>query len=109
MAYDEQLAARISRKLGRRSGITEKKMFGGVAFLIDGNMCCGVLNRDLVLRLGPPEVPRALTQPHTRAFDVTGRPMKGWIVVAAEGIAEDVALSRWLKAALRFAATLPAK
>jgi hypothetical protein len=76
MAFDENLAARIRAHLGQRTGVTERKMFGGIIFMLQGNMCCGVHRRALIVRLGPEEASGALAEPHTRVFDLTGRPMK---------------------------------
>ncbi len=109
MAYDETLAVRVRKALGRKSGLTEKKMFGGLAFLLNGNMCCGILGSELMLRLAPEAAQQALREPNTRVFDMTGRPMKGWIVVTAKGLAADEALKRWVGAGAAFAATLPPK
>ncbi len=78
MAYDEKLAGRIRGLLAKRKAITEKKMFGGVAFLLNGNMCVGLHGVELIVRLDPKKTEEALAEPHTRIFDMTGRPMKGW-------------------------------
>ena len=109
MAYDEKLAGRIRRVLGKRKALTERKMFGGIAFMLRGNMCCGVLNDELILRLGPEKADRALKNPHTRQFDITGRPMKGLIIVTPRGHRTDGALRKWVWLAADFAASLPAK
>jgi len=73
MAFDEELAARIRKRLGKRAGLSEKKMFGGLAFLFRGNMCCGVSGQDLIVRLDPAQTEEALGEPHTRVFNLTGR------------------------------------
>ncbi len=109
MPFDEGLAERIRRSLGRRRGLVEKKMFGGVAFLLNGNMCVGVHKTDLIVRLAPAETETVLAQPHTRRFDLTGRPMKGWILVEASGLKTEVALKRWMEIATKYAGSLPAK
>ena len=109
MAYDEQLAGRIESAVADWSDVTSKKMFGGACHLIRGNMFCGVYKTFLILRLGEPAASEALLQPHTRPFDITGRPMKGWIMVAPPGCSSDAALSAWLKAAQQFALSLPPK
>lgn len=109
MAFDEQLAARLRKQLGRRKGVSEKKMFGGIAFLVSGNMCVGVHGRDMIVRLEPAETERALAQPHTRRFDLTGRPMRGWILVQPEGLTGEAALGTWLRTALKYAESLPPK
>lgn len=93
MSFDESLADRVRRVLGRRRGMAEKKMFGGLAFLLRGNMCCGVLRRDLIVRVAPDDTDDVLAKPHTRAFDFTGRPMRGWVVVEPAGCATDDALA----------------
>src|SRR6478735_4409373 len=97
MAYDEALAERVRERLGDEPGLTEKKMFGGLAFLLEGNMSVGLTGGDaLMVRVGEEGTDAALAQPHTRLFDMSGRPMKGWIVVAADGVAEDEDLARWV-------------
>jgi hypothetical protein len=108
MAFDEQLAARIRTHLGKRSGLAEKKMFGGIAFLLRGNMCCGVHRDTLIVRLDPAETDGALAEPHTRVFDLTGRPMKGWILVESKGLA-GAQLDNWVDRAAAYAGSLPAK
>ena len=109
MAYDEELAARVRRALGRKRGLSEKKMFGGVGFMLDGNMCCGILGDSLVVRMSPEQAVAALREPDVRVFDITGRPMKGWVVVDAPGIATDESLQRWVGIGAAFAAALPPK
>jgi hypothetical protein len=109
MAYDEALAARVRKALAGKAALTEKKMFGGLAFLLNGNMCCGIVGDGLMVRLEPQQAAKALREPHTRVFDMTGRPMKGWIVVDTGGLGTDDALSRWAGAGAAFAATLPRK
>lgn len=109
MAFDEQLAERIRSSLGKRKGLVEKKMFGGVAFLLNGNMCVGVHKSDLIVRLAPEETETALAQPHTRRFDLTGRPMKGWILVQSAGLNTEAKLRSWVQVAVEYAAALTAK
>jgi hypothetical protein len=109
MAYDEQFAARIRKVLGRRKGFAAKQMFGGIAFLLNGNMCVGIHKDELIVRLDPDETDAALAKPHTRIFDLTGRPMKGWILVAPKGIATDAQLAKWIAVAAAYAGALPAK
>jgi hypothetical protein len=109
MAFDDQLAERIRQQLGQRREVTEKKMFGGLAFLVNGNMCCGVHGRELIVRLDPEQTAQALSKPHTRVFDLTGRPMKGWILVQPKGLATPATLSRWIQAGMKYALSLPAK
>jgi hypothetical protein len=109
MAFDEQLAARARRALGKRSGLIEKKMFGGIAFLLSGNMCCGVHKNSLIARISPDETESALTEPYARLFDITGRPMKGWIMVDAKGLTSDAVLKAWVDRSVQFARSLPKK
>lgn len=109
MAYDQNLAARISNTLGGLPGLTEKKMFGGVGYLLNGNMACGVLNEFLIVRVGPDGYQEALNRPHTKVFDTTGRPMTGWVMVAPEGCEADADLKNWPQQGLDFASGLPAK
>lgn len=99
MAYDPVLAERIRAELSRHVEFTEKKMFGGLSFLVNGNMCCGITGSDLVLRLTPEGVERALEQPDTRPMDFTGKPMKSMVYVSAEGTASVVGLRRWISTA----------
>ena len=109
MAFDETLAGRIRDALARQRGVQEKKMFGGVGFLLNGNMLVGVWKNSLIVRLGEDDHEAALSEPHVREFDITGRPMKGWILVEAEGVAEDEEVKAWIKRATKFVKTLPAK
>ena len=109
MAFDDELAERVRDRLNPRDGLTERKMFGGIAFLINGNMACGVLNDDLIVRLEHEEAERALAEPHTRAFDVSGRPMRGFLFVAPDGVVADDALTRWVDAGANHAASLEPK
>jgi len=109
MAYDEKLAARIQKALGKRRGLVAKQMFGGIAFLLNGNMCVGIHKDELIVRLDPDETEAALAKPHTRVFDLTGRPLKGWILVAPKGIANDAQLAKWIAIAATYAGALPAK
>jgi TfoX/Sxy family transcriptional regulator of competence genes len=88
MAFDETLAARVRAALSACSGVTERKMFGGITFMLGGNMCCGVLRSDLILRVGGDEAQRALREePGARPFEMTGRPSKGMVVIGSEGCA----------------------
>jgi TfoX/Sxy family transcriptional regulator of competence genes len=109
MAFDESVAARVRKALVRRKGVTEKKMFGGIAFLLNGNMCCGVLGDVLLLRLGSEGASEALREPHTRLMDFTGKPMKSMVYVAPAGFATDQALRSWLRLAIAYVSELPAK
>ena len=109
MAFDKSLAARIRQHLARRKSVEEKKMFGGVGFLLHGNMLVGVWKDSLIARLGPDEGDLALLEPHVKEFDITGRAMKGWVLVEPEGVEGDDQLAGWIKRALKFVGTLPAK
>lgn len=109
MAYDEALADRVREALAAHEGVTERKMFGGIAFMVNGNMAGGVLGEELIVRVGPEEAERALEEDGARAFDFTGRPMKGFVVVAPESIATEKDLSEWVEAGSVFAASLPPK
>ena len=108
MAFDESLAARIRDALARKKGVVEKKMFGGVGFLLHGNMLVGVWKESLVARLGPDQGEAALKQPHVKDFDITGRAMKGWVLVGPEGVEDDDELSGWVQRAVKFVGMLPA-
>jgi TfoX/Sxy family transcriptional regulator of competence genes len=109
MAYDLGLADRIRVVLGRLGDFSERKMFGGLCFLVNGHMCCGIVKSDLMLRLTPEAVLKALGETHTRPMDFTGKPMKSMIYVAAAGIDSDSALDRWVRTAVEVARALPAK
>ncbi len=109
MAYDEALADRIRDVLSARSDVSERKMFGGVAFMVAGNMACGVLGEDLIVRLGEEEAERALGEEGVRPFDFTGRPMKTTVYVSTERTADDPGLAEWVDAGADHAASLPPK
>lgn len=109
MAYSESLAGRIRDALARRLHIEEKKMFGGVGFLLHGNMLVGVWQDSLIVRLGPVGYAGALQEPHVREFDITGRPMTGWVLVTSAGLASDDVLADWIERAVEFVQTLPVK
>jgi hypothetical protein len=96
MAFSAALAERIRQALARKRGVEEKKMFGGVGFLLNGNMLIGVWKDSLIVRLGPEEGDEALREPHVREFNITGRPMKGWVLVAPEGIEDGEQLIGWI-------------
>lgn len=108
MAYNERLAERLRASLSRRKGIEEKKMFGGVGFLLNGNMLVGVWKDSLIVRLDPTDGEDALREPHVKPFDITGRPMKGWILVTSDGLGEDK-LRGWVGRAVKFVSALPSK
>ena len=109
MAYDERLATRIRNILVRRKNVTEKKMFGGIGFLLGGNMCVGVWKEFLVVRVGPDKYDDALAKPFVKKFDVTGRAMTGWIMVDPGGTETDADVRDWVRRAARFTSTLPPK
>ncbi|MCX4404167.1 TfoX/Sxy family protein [Streptomyces sp. NBC_01764] len=109
MAYDEGLAERIRARLGADPAMREKRMFGGLAFLHHGNMAVGVIGDELMVRVGPEATDAALARPGTRAFDFTGRPMRGWVVVAASALSEDSALHTWIEQGHTSAVGLPPK
>jgi TfoX/Sxy family transcriptional regulator of competence genes len=106
MAYDEGLAARVTDILGERTPFSPRKMFGGLVLMVDGNMCVGVMGDELIARVGPDAAP---DEPGTRPFDMTGRPMRNWVVVTADAIADDEAVEEWVDRCLDFVRTLPPK
>ena len=107
MAFNDALATRIADVLSERSDIEEKRMFGGIAFMVGGHMCCGVAGDRLMLRVGPERHAEALEQPHVLPMDFTGRPMKGYVFVEPEGVATKSALKRWVGLGVEFVGTLP--
>ena len=109
MAYDEGLATRLRGLIGGESGLAEKKMFGGLAMLLDGNMAVGVHGEDLIVRTDPGQQEQLLTEPGARVIDLTGRPMKGWLLIEGDGCAEDADLRRWVDRGVAYARSLPAK
>lgn len=109
MAYDEGLATRVRELIGGEPGLAEKKMFGGLAILLDGSMAVGVHGDDLIVRTDPGQQEALLAEPGARPFDLTGRPMRGWLMVAADGCAEDDDLRRWVGRGVAYARSLPAK
>ena len=109
MAFDEALADRVRTVVGRRAGLVEKKMFGGIAFLIHGNMSVGVHGDELIVRIAPETTDAALKEKGARLFDITGRPMKGWLLVGGPGIAGADALAKWIRRGVDYASSLPKK
>ena len=109
MAYSESLAARIRQLVASRRGMTEKKMFGGIGFLLHGNMCVGIWKSSLIVRLGAEEAEAARSEPYVGEFDITGRPMKGWLMVEPEGVETDEQLAGWVERCVEFVRTLPRK
>lgn len=106
MAYDESLADRIRELMLGDPGLSERKMFGGIAFMLDGHMCCGIVGEELMLRLGADGADKALERPHVRPMDFTGRPMSTMVYVEPGGL-KGKALDRWIEQAAAFARTLP--
>jgi len=109
MAFDEGLATRVRDLVADEAGLSEKKMFGGLAMLLHGNMAVGVHGDGLLVRSDPAAQDELLAEPGARVFDMTGRPMKGWLVVDPEGCAEDVDLKRWVARGVTYARSLPPK
>lgn len=102
MVFDERLAGRMRKALARRKDITEKKMFGGLAFLLDGKMCCGIVKDEMIVRVGPDRYEEALARPHARPMDFTGRPMKGFVFVGKAGLESDEILAEWIELGLKY-------
>lgn len=109
MAYDQNLEARIQKLLENEAGVVEKKMFGGVGFLVNGNMACGVHGSDLIARVEPDNHAESMSNPHVKEFDMTGHPMAGWVQVAPAGFASGEDLLAWVRKGINYARTLPAK
>lgn len=109
MAHSERLAARVREILAEDGDVDEREMFGGVTFMVNGHMCCGVIRDDLVLRLGADQAEQAVAQLHVRPMDFTGRPLKGFVFVGPRGSRTEASLRRWLRLARDFVATLPPK
>ena len=109
MAYDEGLAERIRDALRGRRGVSERKMFGGVAFMLNGHMTVGIVGETLMARVGPARYADALALPQVRPMDFTGKPMKGMVYVEPAGIARDAVLRAWVERGLSFVLSLPPK
>ena len=109
MPYDETLGQRVEQVLSQQPGIVSRKMFGGLAFMLNGNMSVGILRDQLMVRVGPDGYEDALSLPHCRPMDFTGLPMRGFVMVDPAGIAGDAALDEWVQRGVSFASTLPAK
>lgn len=109
MAYDEALAERVRAALASRADVAERRMFGGLCFLVGGRMVCGVTGRELMLRLGEPGSAQALERADVRPMDFTGRPLRGFVFVREEGVARAAAVRRWVDAAVSFATAAPPK
>lgn len=109
MACDEELARRVRDLLAARPGYSERKMFGGMCFMIGGNMACGIVGDELMVRPAPDKYEDALARPHARPMDFTGHPMKGMVYVGSAGIGEDGPLAEWVERGAAYAASLPPK
>ena len=109
MAYDDGLAERVRELLAVRVDVTERRMFGGLAFMVGGHMACGITGDDLMVRVGREGYDDALAHPHAREMDFTGRPMTGYVYIDAAGIAEDGGLREWVERGVAFVTTLPAR
>jgi len=109
MAYDNDLSERIKQIVEFIPGMSNKEMFGGIAFMLNGNVACGVIGENLMVRVGPERHAEALGQAHTRPFDYSGKPMKGWIYVMPEAIRSDEDLGIWVQRGIEFARSLPPK
>ncbi|MBI4297572.1 MAG: TfoX/Sxy family protein [Chloroflexi bacterium] len=107
MAYNQKLAERVRHLLAGQPGIVEKSMFGGLTFMVMDNMCCGVLNNDLVVRVGPEHYQEALADPSARPMDFTGRPLKGMLYIGPKGCKTEKELKAWVDEALSFVVSLP--
>ena len=109
MAYDERLAERVLDILGPEPSLVRRHMFGGVAVMLQGNLACGVLGNDLMVRVPKDEYEAALARPHVREMDFTGRPMRGWVVVGPEATEDDASLQDWVATGAAYALSLPPK
>lgn len=109
MAYSGELADRVRDELIAEKELTGREMFGGIGFMISGNMCCGVIGDDLIVRVGPELYHDALVRPDARDFDLTGRAMKGWITVGRGGVADDADLEMWVRLGMAHVKSLPPK
>lgn len=109
MAYDLNLASRVRRIYRNLEGFSEREMFGGIGFMLNGNMSCGVIGAGLIVRVGPDAYDQALREENVTVFDMTGRPMRGWVVVQHEGLNAEKALRSWVDRGTIFAQSLPPK
>ena len=109
MAYDESVAQRVRAELDGLPGLVEKKMFGGVGFIVQGNMAVGVHDNDLIVRVGAAQYAETLAKPHVKVFDMTGLPMQGWVLVSSDGIEAEEDLKHWIEQGVTFALSLPPK
>jgi TfoX/Sxy family transcriptional regulator of competence genes len=109
MAYDEALATRMRTVLGDRDDVTERKMFGGLAFMVGDRMACGIIRDDLMVAVGPDAHDEAIAEPNARPMDFTGRPMRGMVYVAPDGVVSDAELAKWINRGVRYALSRPPK
>ena len=109
MAYDAALAERVREVLALRESVSEREMFGGICFMVAGNMACGVIGEELIVRLTEDDARRALDEPDTRPFDMTGKPMRKWVMVSPDGLGSEEELASWVDAGADFATSLPPK
>jgi hypothetical protein len=109
MAFNQTLAERIRQRLARRKNVEEEKMFGGVGFLLNGHLLVSIWKDSLCVRLGPEQAVEAIQEAHVEEFDITGRPMRNWVLVEPDGVAGDEELKGWIERATKFVRTLPAK
>jgi TfoX/Sxy family transcriptional regulator of competence genes len=109
MPFDESLADRVRPKLANLKQFAEKKMFGGIGFLLAGNMCVGVWKHYLIARIGPQNYDEALARPHVKEFDITGRAMRGWVMIEPKGVSDETDLAEWVHRAVEFVRRLPQK
>ena len=109
MAYDEQLADEVRSRIGSHPGLSEKEMFGGIAFMINGNMAVGVSGEELMVRVGKDAHDEMVTRPGARTFDMGARPMRGWLNVGPDGMATEAELAEWVDVGVRYAESLPGK
>ena len=109
MAYDERLAARVRKLLAPQDGLSDKKMFGGISFMLRGNMCCGVNGDRMMVRVGPDAYEKALSLKHAKPMDFTGKPLRGFVYVESEGVKTAKQIQAWVDRGLKFVKGLPSK
>ncbi len=109
MAFDASLAERVRKSLSKHDNLSERRQFGGVAFLIDGNVACGIIGNDMLVRVGPALHDKVMLEKNVKEFSLTGRPSKGWVIVGSGALKTASQLGRWLKLGVDFASTLPPK
>lgn len=109
MPYDEGIAQRVREALDEQPNVAEKRMFGGLAFMLNGHMCIGVIGRELMVRVGPEQFAECLELPHARPMDFTGQPLTGFLFIGEKGLEADKDLGLWVQRAVRFVSGLPPK